>query len=126
MTELGRRVMACKGWHWLPGMRIVRHAGGSDRIMDCSEAKLPNDDGYPDLFDPCTIGGLLHLVREAWGDVGAYVRPEPYVFDGPKAWVVVLDPPNDDEGDILDYPEMLEFEGDSEGASLVAALEGAP
>jgi hypothetical protein len=26
------------------------------------------DYAFPDLTDPCTLGGVLHLVREAWGD----------------------------------------------------------
>ena len=28
----------------------------------------------PDLSDPCTLGGLLYLVREAWGSAGVDIR----------------------------------------------------
>ena len=46
-------------------------------LDDAGRAWLVDDSGsdamdslgtsLPDLADPCTIGGLLHLVREAWG-----------------------------------------------------------
>ena len=58
MSELGRRAVACKGFRWLPGMLGAKANGGTDRIMDESEAKLANDDLLPDLEDPCTLGGM--------------------------------------------------------------------
>jgi hypothetical protein len=62
----------------------------------------------PDLDDPCTLGGLLALVREAWGDSAAHAAPD---------------------GDWHIYGDMPETEyaiGDTEAAALVAALEAAP
>jgi hypothetical protein len=52
LEDLGRRAVKCKHWRWLRGMKTLE-----------SGAAVP----VPDLGDPCTIGGLLHLVREAYG-----------------------------------------------------------
>ena len=41
---------------------------GNDRIMDESETREVRSDELPDLTDPATLGCLLALVREAWGD----------------------------------------------------------
>jgi hypothetical protein len=62
----------------------------------------------PDLTDPATVGCLLALVREAWGDSAAHAVPD---------------------GDWHIYGDMPETEyaiGDTEAEALVAALEAAP
>ena len=83
-VELGRRVVACKGWRWMPGMATVQ----GERVV------LMDDDGtlglaapwggtvgvtavrsffdssgacLPDFSDPATLGCLLALVRESEG-----------------------------------------------------------
>ena len=108
---LARRAVACKGWRWLPGMSIIRHAGGDDRVMDFSEARLAHKDGLPDLTDPCTLGGLLALVREAWGD---------------HLWLpTCIDA--DDQAWVVDSPSRnRQTRHESYAAALVAALEAAP
>lgn len=58
--------MESEHFSWFPGMGLVRPDGSTDRIMDWSEAKLPNTDGIPDRDDPGNKGWLLHMVREAW------------------------------------------------------------
>jgi len=63
LMELSRRLVACKNWRWMPGMKV-----GNDRIMDESETREVRSDELPDLTDPATLGCLLALVREAWGD----------------------------------------------------------
>jgi len=105
--ELARRVVKCKGWRWVPGMRgafgesmmrvvDTRPHGGvpgyievfwyetwrekvERRLWDSytgSWVRFSDDhDDWvgcagpdPDLDDPATLGCLLALVREAWGE----------------------------------------------------------
>lgn len=105
--DLARRAVACKGWRWLPGMTYWIDPWRADRFDHC----------LPDLTDPCTLGGLLALVREAWGAEcytlldsawGVYRRAGRYGHDSSDtiAW--------GDEG----YATEVE--------ALVAALEAAP
>lgn len=76
-----------------------------------------NEVALPDLDDPATLGCLLALVREAWGDVRivcewhARERGDG-VQDG---WWIV-----DESGSVLP------FTGGHEAEALVAALEAAP
>lgn len=92
LEELGRRAVACPRWRWMPGMLLlwklherggtyegrVCHLGDSDsgagKDVYC-EGRGDRFDGvlevpkcFPDLFDPATLGCLLHLVREAYKD----------------------------------------------------------
>ncbi len=65
-------------------------------------------DPLPDISDPATLGCVLALVREAWGDSAAHAVPD---------------------GDWHIYGDMPETEyaiGDTEAEALVAALEAAP
>jgi len=67
----------------------------------------------PDLADPCTVGGLLALVREAKGD--------------PRAWVGPQNDTHHDEWWVVSTGDDRVFAGGiSEAEALVAALEGAP
>lgn len=78
-----RRAVACKGWKWMRGMNTTT---GDTFIAfsDCDEAYWlahPDDPCevepiaglLPDLTDPATLGCLLALVREAWGDPTLHV-----------------------------------------------------
>ena len=118
LEELGRRAVACKHWRWMPGMyaepltfRVVwtddHSIGESDQVSYFWE-RVPHI--YPDLSDFATLGCLLALVREAWkANVSTTYWPED--GDKPAYWAVELD---------------RWYEGETEGASLVAALEAAP
>lgn len=112
LLALARRAVACKRWRWMPGMRGVTASGGTDRIMDESEAAQPNSDLLPDFTDPATLGCLLHLVREAWGDPWARVQP----FGRPDnfGWRVI------------GIEVRVRRDQPTEAAALVAALEAAP
>ena len=123
MIELARRAIACKHWRWLPGMltadgarllfenrvcvllaqpwaevEICRHT------LDCTGA-------LPDLTDPATLGALLALVREAWGD------PLMQAMNAGGGWV-----------GFRPAPIWTDKEGcyETEAEALVAALEAAP
>jgi len=63
----------------------------------------------PDMTDPGTLGGLLHLVRRVWGNQVKVYQPTNTRFR--NSWVV--------------RTEDRMFEGQSEGEALLLALEGA-
>ncbi len=117
LEELGRRAVACKHWRWMPGMAWFEPPSGAPdddgdygRINSVDFGCDIGSPAYPDLSDPCTLGGLLALVREAWKE---NVSPTYWPEDGgdPAYWAIEID---------------RWYDGDTEGASLVAALEAAP
>ena len=118
-TALSRRLVACKGWRLMPGM--LTHDGR--RVMQVWPDNLGikwshlldnrvvrDADALPDLTDPATLGCLLALVREAWGDpflCPAADRETGWWLNGYAA---------------VDYLQSYR----SEAEALVAALEAAP
>jgi len=123
LRDLGQRAVACADWRWMPGMldvegwRILRgEDAGAGASLANADGEVMHDrslslDVLPDLTDPATIGCLLALVREAWGD--PLVTPCADVGNGAGVWRV-------DVGSARfgHYP--------TEAAALVAALEAAP
>lgn len=65
-----------------------------------------------DLGDPATLGALLGLVREVWGDANAFVDPR-------GGWHCCVS----SKGPL--HGHDLEFEGETEGEALLIALENA-
>lgn len=121
LEALARRAIACKGWRWMAGMRLL----DGDLVIAVSGDGLPiaaspavlfgvpptaRKDALPDLSDPATLGCLLALVREAHGS--PLLRVEGF----PDGWRAV-------RTDRAPYVVGL---GHSEAAALVAALEAAP
>jgi len=136
---LGRRLLACDGFRWMPGM-LARHAHtGPIRVLcdqdgenyaeitvgpgpDGNEMQRPYEWGvvgrfpasgafpcWPDMRDPATLGCALALVRERHGGSCCCV-PAGHEWDV-----------DDGLGDsILNDPEPTEAE------ALVAAMEAAP
>ena len=117
LEDLGRRAAACKHWRWMPGMYLLPHIDGceccEDRNFPRLAARLPavftTALDVPDLSDPATLGCLLHLVREAWGETTIYVEHDKCRR---HPWVAIL--------------PMLVIDCDTEAEALVAALEAAP
>ena len=121
--DLARRAVACKHFRWMPGMRAiteewacrVHREDSRDVRFHVYGQVLPHSntlesfsrDWSPDLPDPATVGCLLALVREAWGDPMLFAFPDAF----PDRWTVV----NVDCGHHA-----------TEAAALVAALEAAP
>lgn len=67
MIELAKRVVACKGWRWMPGMRWLSDEDHG-RLDDFQPEYMGRPThALPDLSDPATLGCLLALLREAWG-----------------------------------------------------------
>jgi len=113
--DLSRRAVACKAFRWLPGMRylVLRTSpleSIAGRVPDLTRGWTHPPGMLPDLSDPATLGCLLALVREAWGD------PEMHLVLGgagsgeSRVATVVLPIPA----------------GRTEAEALVAALEAAP
>lgn len=114
MSDLGRRVVACKIWRQMGGMQWwTTYPGGLTRGRSRLGAAWPIG-ALPDLDDPLTRLGLLHLVREAWNDPFAGVKG--HKRDGQSFWTVTL----------FDGERMRTFKGATEAEALVVALEGAP
>lgn len=105
--NLSRRLVACSGFRWIPGMLCIWPNGNEFRVGQVNGVdgikELPNypsggygDDysdrtkGHPDLTDPATLGCLLALVREAWRCPTVYVRQSSCrrASDGVLAWEV--------------------------------------
>jgi hypothetical protein len=112
----GRTYVGCGEWAEVEDVaRLVLTAG----LDDLLRRSLPHprvsgsDDALPDLTDPCTVGCLLALVREAWSDPCVYAMR---LNVRRQIWVVHV--PSDRHN--------IHGEGDTEAAALVAALEAAP
>jgi hypothetical protein len=125
MTEeqiaLARRAVACKGWRWIAGMKAIRHEEHCTSWFRIEETlrRLAGDwaSALPDLTDPATLGCLLALVREAWGDhatsfANGYEEPQ-------NVWVVHNGRFSSD-----DYGHEI-AKGSTEVEALVVALETA-
>lgn len=125
--DLARRVVDCKHWRWMPGMWIVDEGGGRGVVLDIvtqggrayvkfqnpahtRQGQVPAAWCVPDLSDPCTLGALLALVREAWGDPTLHVWYSRQL----GLWVVSAS------------GQEIGVEETTEAAALVAALEHAP
>jgi hypothetical protein len=125
-TELARQLVASKHWRFTDGaitacgLRVCE--GGKGYVIGYRAAPTRDGGGWydgddagliPDLDDPATIGCLLALVREAWGDGTIYcVRGRlsggGYMYAG-----------------FSDGPVFKEVYC-TEGEALAAALLGAP
>ena len=135
--DLARRLVACRGWRWMPGMSARRWSGHGE-VSAVARVSAParetpwlSEGWLPDLTDPATLGCILALVREAWRCPTAYVRQSTSrrVSDGAFAWEVCdlwLDAEAcralgvDREGTVGSWGHG------SEAEALVAALEAAP
>ena len=123
MIALSRRAVACRGWRWMPGMLRLRVTSPGMRDYLLREGRVPDGGDpwvyedwlvIPDLTDPATVGCLLALVREAWGDPTLCVVLD--TSDG--RWCVGC---WEDNG-----IAMRGRGGATETEALVNALEGAP
>jgi len=134
IEDLARRAVACPRWRDMLGMQgivppdgLIGHGGalrGSVRVVSvystvvvCESGirwVVPSPSGLlPDLADPATLGCLLALVREAWGDPLLHIEPEP---NGTwRAWHRVTP-----------MVGNIAAAGPTEAAAIVAALEAAP
>jgi len=131
--QLARRAVACATWRWMPGMLCltdedgyaarVLHVGLNASTSETADAYSGGgiitrgclkDDSLPDLEDPATLGCLLVLVREAWGDPCICTA----VDNTSAGWWV--------DGWTAACSQVPSDLHPTEAAALVAALEAAP
>ena len=125
LIALARRVVECKNWRWMLGARVVPIL--ADDTIEAVLGTIVEDRGLllvywpdvglrwqggrehllPDLADPATLGCLLALVREAWGE-DTWVQHE-------DEWTCFV---------VLDN-QVDHYCGTSEAEALVVALEAA-
>ena len=94
-ADLARRAVACPRWRWMPGMRwtVFRSAPLEDyagRILDC-DRRAPDSSafpGLPDLADPATLGCVMALLDEVYGEW--WVEPSPGVDMRATRWAVYV------------------------------------
>lgn len=126
--ELGiaRRLVACKGWVWIPGMvnedgaRFVCMEGvRKHRFWGPTRGKwhLIIGTPFPDISDELTRLGVLAVVRRAWGDDSIGITKAGDEWAVTMAYVEIVS--GDARMSIL-------RRGPTELAALLAALEAAP
>lgn len=122
MTEeqiaLAKRAVACRGFRWMAGM-LTSHGArylGFDLWVDRGQRVAvfadPDEGEVPDLTDPATLGCLLALVREAWGDERAHAAYDRGTEWDASHWYVLAG--------------GFEWYCDTEEYGLVMVLEAAP
>jgi hypothetical protein len=92
-NELSKRAVACKGWRWMQGMSVGgmlvvdADSDGLDVVRKGCVQEWPLEYAFPDLNDPATLGCLLQLVREAWGEATACTAATREA-DGARGWIM--------------------------------------
>ena len=105
---LGARLAACPKFRPLPGLRDMQGRTWEQSLL---WRWTPSID-RPDLREPATLGIVLALVREAWGDVEFRMTYSP----SNGWWCIYLE----------EVPDRKQFMGLSQAEALVAALEASP
>ena len=119
-------LVASPHWRWMVGMRdqngyvFVGHSGDIGWWAlggDCIDTEWTDE--RPDLSNPATIGCLLTLVREAWGDPTICVQHRGGVSASVDAWLVTTKSTPEHYG-------KGHFSGATESEALITALLAAP
>jgi len=123
-VELAKRAVQCQGWVWMRGMSVISDTDHDAVVWhdtsimyvdqdDMTGSAYIDDADLPDLTDPATLGCLLHLVREHWGDHGAHTR-KLYRYCGSDFWLCCAPSVAD---------ATRQTDGATEAEALVKALE---
>jgi len=130
LEELERRIVKCKEWMWMPGMRVAAEDGlmlsyrlSEDRHPSYpDEYDWPHDLGLrrPDLSDSATLGCLMNLIEQK------HIT----IYGGPVE-AVYLSPGIDTDRSVMWEVAIMFYsglqheisEGKSKAEALVIALE---
>lgn len=112
LRALADRAVACRHFYPMRGMRDLQGRTWTPDLLWRWNRTVDR----PDLSDPATLGCLLALVREAWGDECACVLPVDY-GPGDIMWVCQL---------TAGGRSLTARHWATEAEALVAALEAAP
>jgi hypothetical protein len=116
MLALSKRLVGCKNWKWMPGMRWWTD-DDHGRLDDFQPEYMARPaDALPDLTDPATLGCLLSLVRKVYSDSCVCIFSVDYGFAGVR-WHVRL---------TANGRQLTENHYLTEAEALVAAFEAAP
>lgn len=115
-VELGRRLVACKHFRPMRGMRDVQGRTWDDSLL----WRWNSACDVPDLTDPATLGCVLALVRAAWGKPNGVVNYANECGSDPRGWYYCWVSNDGRQGGGIHWYSRTEAE------ALVAALEAAP
>ncbi len=130
--DLARRAVAATGWSpgwhdWVPTMHPLPWRGPDGVLWRLVRS---DDHAYevPDLDDPATVGCLLALVRERWGDPEIWMMRHPHwtARGWVTGWQVVAGHRYEELRRSDRHRGTTLAEGPTEAAALVIALEAAP
>ncbi len=91
--DLARRAVACPRWRWMPGMSyIVPRAAPMEpivgRVPDLTRGWTGYPGMLPDLANPATLGCVMALLDEAYGEW--WVEPSPGADMRATRWAVYV------------------------------------
>lgn len=143
MQGLAQRAVACKGFRWMAGMRATNADGDSATVLVATGPTVVYfSDGAsdyrrieeftgaftsawsPDLDCASTMGCVLKMAREAWGDDGLAANGQWSGDWKGQAWhwrMVAGKPHGGTFRRMVQEPRFT-----CEGAAVIAALESAP
>ncbi len=112
--------------HWLPGMKAIGRRDNPTAWFRLEEerGRLHGEwaDAKPDLSDPATIGGLLHLVRRAYANPNHLWGGRIEVHQDHHALFMVVRPEHDHNGALV---HTFIASGPTEAEALLNALHHA-
>lgn len=129
MIALSRRAVASRGWRWMPGMMRLRATPPTRRDHLRMEGRVPDGGDtwdyaawrvIPDVTDAATLGCLLALVRDAWGNPNGHIVFLGKCGSDPRGWRFEWSTTDGQFGGGIHRYSPTEAE------ALVAALESAP
>jgi hypothetical protein len=125
LTAAAKRLITLPGFRWMPGMVDTegrRFVGDTETaeplsifvewLVDVARGGERAPYALPDLTDPATLGCVLAMVREAYGDPGVGAVLSTSLAEGEPTWWLIW------AGDQL-------FDAATEGEVLVNALAAA-